>query len=247
MWHKQVLDLGYHREVRFENAELDGLKLLITPAMPYVSDSFLLRAKDFIEQGGVWIAGPVTGTRGKEHTVPTDAGLGLLEKLAGVTTQYVMPLTGTGATGELLGVSSELSGWCAAMTAHEGTQVVGTLTAGRGKGLAFVTERRIGKGKLVLLGAMPHGDNKDDMLNTLIHHYAGEAGISRLADTPSGVVIVPRTNNRGQKIWIVLNMLADKRSVSLPKEAIDVFTGKSLGGTLSLDGYTQHVIQVTGV
>ena len=83
------------------------------------------------------------------------------------------------------------------MTAHEGTQVVGTLTAGRGKGLAFATERRIGKGKLVLLGAMPHGDNKDGMLNTLIHHYAGEAGVSRLADTPSGVVIVPRTNNRG--------------------------------------------------
>ena len=247
MWHKHVLDLGYHREVRFENAALDGLKLLITPAMPYVSDAFLLRAKDFMEQGGVWIAGPVTGTRGKEHTVPTDAGLGLLEKLAGVTTQYVMPLTGTGATGELLGVSSELSGWCAAMIAREGTQVIGTLTQGRGKGLAFATERNIGKGKLVLLGAMPYGEHKDTMLNALISHYASEVGVNPLADVPAGVVIVPRTNKRGQRIWIVLNMLADTRSVALPASATDLLTGKPLGNTLTLDGYTQHVIQVKGI
>ncbi len=247
MWHKQVMDLGYHREVRFENASLDGLKMLITPAMPYVSEAFLLRAKDFMEKGGIWIAGPVTGTRGKEHTVPTDAGLGLLEKLAGVTTQYVMPLTGTSATGELLGVSSELSGWCAAMTANAGTKVVGTLTEGRGKGLAFVTERNMGKGKLVLLGAMPHGDKKDTMLNTLIDHYANAAGIPRLADTPSGIVVVPRTNRRGQRIWIVLNMLADKRSLTLPTGSVDVMSGQSLGTTLDLEGYMQHVIQVKGV
>lgn len=49
MWYKQVLDLGYYCEVCFENVELDGLKLLIIFVMLYVSDSFLLRVKDFIE------------------------------------------------------------------------------------------------------------------------------------------------------------------------------------------------------
>lgn len=45
------MNLGYHREVRFENAELDGLKLLITSAMPYVSAKFLSRALLFVEKG----------------------------------------------------------------------------------------------------------------------------------------------------------------------------------------------------
>ncbi len=96
MWHAKLMNLGYHREVRFENAELDGLKVLITPAMPYVSAEFITRALAFVEQGGTWIAGPVTGTRGKEHNVPTTAGLGLLDKLAGVETKFVVPLTHTG-------------------------------------------------------------------------------------------------------------------------------------------------------
>ena len=39
-------------------------------------EPFLRRVRAFVENGGVWIAGPLTGTRTLEHTVPTDAGLG---------------------------------------------------------------------------------------------------------------------------------------------------------------------------
>ena len=242
MWHKQLLDAGLHREARFEGASLDGLKLLITPAMPYVSEAFLIRAEAFMRRGGIWIAGPVTGTRGKEHTVPVEAGLGLLEKMAGVSTQYLLPLTGTKAQGELLGVESELSGWCAAVKAKAGTSIVGTITKGRAKGLAFATERPIGKGKLVMLGAQPHGDNSDAMLNRLIGHYAQQAGVKMHFDVPEGIVIVPRKSSQGKLLWIVLNMLNESKTVSLPAGATDMLSGRTLGPSTLLSPYARLII-----
>jgi len=116
MWHGLIREQGFHREVRFEGAELTGLKLLFTPAMPYVSEAFAEKIIKFVEAGGTWVAGPVTGTRGREHTVPVDAGLGLVDALAGVTTDFVVPLTKTGTTGTAFGISVPLGGWCAAMT-----------------------------------------------------------------------------------------------------------------------------------
>lgn len=51
-WHVLLLDLGVHRDVRFEGADLAGLKLLITPIMPAVSGDFLQRVDAFVQAGG---------------------------------------------------------------------------------------------------------------------------------------------------------------------------------------------------
>lgn len=246
LWHKHLLDLGFNREVRFENASLDNLKLLVTPAMPYVSEAFLLRAHDFMQDGGIWIVGPVTGTRGKEHTVPTEAGLGLLEKLAGVTTDYVLPLTGTQAEAQLMGIDGQLSGWCAVVKPHEGTKVIGRITSGRAKGMAFATEKQIGKGKLVLLGAQPFGDNQEVMLQTLLTQYGKEAQTQMNFTLPKGIVVVPRKHKNGQTFWIVLNMLNQSQRVNLPKGATDFKTGRRLPLTIEIAAYKRHVIHVNG-
>ncbi|OIQ78955.1 beta-galactosidase YesZ [mine drainage metagenome] len=75
-WHRLLLEAGLYRGVRFEGASLEGLKLLVTPLMPYASPEFLARVERFVRAGGIWICGPVTGTRTGEHTVPTDGGRG---------------------------------------------------------------------------------------------------------------------------------------------------------------------------
>lgn len=127
-WHRVVFELGYHRDVRFEGASLDGLKMLITPAMPYVSEEFLQRVIAFVKAGGIWLIGPGTGLREREHTVPTTAGMGLLDAVAGVETQYVFPLTSTAITGKVENKTLNFTGWCAAVkAAHSDTKVLGYL------------------------------------------------------------------------------------------------------------------------
>ncbi len=243
MWHSQVQQLGYHRDVRFENASLDGLKLLITPAMPYVSPEFLHRVMEFVQQGGIWIAGPVTGTRGKEHTVPTDAGLGLLDDFAGVHTRFVVPLTNTGTEAEAFDQRFEISGWCAAMTPKPGTKVMGMIRTGVAAGNAFLTERMLGKGKVVVLGAQPHGEQADGVMQQVIKHYAQEAGVAAPVQASKGIVVSPRINSQGKPLWVAINMQPETGELSLPAGARDAISGEKLGLSVSLNQYKWRAIQ----
>ncbi|CAG7638091.1 Beta-galactosidase YesZ [Paenibacillus allorhizosphaerae] len=112
-FYERILHMGIHRDVIPEGAELDGYKLLFTPFLPYVSADYIKRAEAFVENGGIWIVGPLTGGRTEHHTIHTDAALGALEHLAGVETLFTYPMDGTGAIGRAFGLSAPLGLWSA--------------------------------------------------------------------------------------------------------------------------------------
>ncbi|WP_051235607.1 beta-galactosidase [Marinimicrobium agarilyticum] len=229
LWHKKVFELGYHREIRFEGAELDGLKLLITPAMPYVSEEFLQRVIAFVKAGGVWLVGPGTGTRGREHTIPTDSGLALVDDVAGVSTEYVFPLTDTGIQGQADNRTLDFTGWCAAVKAdHSDTRVLGTLKTDLAPGTAFLTERKLGKGKVVLLSAHPVGESGDQFLNELVQRYAQELGLTAPFEVSAGTVVAPRVDAQGRRLWVAVNMDGEGGELSVPAGAKDAASGESI-------------------
>ena len=248
LWHENFRRLGYHRDVRFEGADLDGLKLLITPAMPWVSESFLARVEKFVSAGGIWIAGPATGIRGAEHTVPTDAGLGLLENFAGVETEFVFPLTEAEASGSAFGKTAPLSGWCAAVkAAHPDTRVRGELHSAQAENLGFLTERKMGQGKVVLLSAHPDGDEGQALLDALIVRYASEAGVLARHNCSAGVTICPRRDFANRDLWFVINMENGPGEAEIPAGSIDAFSGQALGSTtLHLNGFAWRALVLPG-
>jgi beta-galactosidase len=242
-WHERLIDAGLPRDLRFENASLDGLKLLVTPLMPYVSDGFRERVKAFVEKGGIWICGPLTGTRTGEHTVPTDAGLGALDALAGVETVFSFPVTGAGAEGEFAGVTAPLSGWCHAFRpSHLDTKFVGALKCEQAPGLAFITERKLGRGAIVLLGAQPQGDAGAELLTKLLAHYAGQAGATRIASS-KGTLVCPRVTPDGRVLWLAINLDGHGGQVELPRSGQDALSGAALtAGPLKLARYEHLVV-----
>ncbi|MGO4892006.1 beta-galactosidase [Flavobacterium sp. W21_SRS_FM6] len=243
MWHSYIMDLGFHRDVRFENAALDGLQVLITPAMPYVSEDFMQRTLAFVEQGGVWLVGPVTGTRGKEHTVPTTAGLGLLDKFAGVNTEFVVPLTDTGSKGTAFGITAELSGWCAAMQVKSGTQVIGRIDDGAAAERAFITQRKIGKGHIVVLGVQPFGDNAQAMIDAVLQHCIELAKVKGHYQVSQGTIVAPRVEADGRILWIVTNMNGEGGELTLPNGGTDALTGKAIAsGKLSIEPFLWRAV-----
>lgn len=239
LWHRLFVDAGIHRDVRFEGASLDGLKLLVTPAMPYVSPDFLARVEEFVRNGGIWICAPVTGTRAAEHTLPTDAALGAIEALAGVETVFSFPITGAGATGEAFDCTAPLAGWCNALRpASPDTMVVGTLQSALAPGLALLTERTLGAGSIVVLGALPEGAEGRGLLERLVAHYAALAGIVTRAASSPGTLICPRVFADGRPLWIVVNLDGRGGQVTLPSGATDAFSGELIpAGTYQLARY----------
>ncbi|MFT3782931.1 MAG: beta-galactosidase [Nibricoccus sp.] len=244
-WHERLMDAGLPRDVRFENATLDGLKLLVTPLMPYVSDAFRERVQAFVEAGGVWICGPLTGTRTGEHTVPTDAGLGALDALGGVETVFSFPVTGTGATGEFQGLSAPLSGWCQAFRPnHADAKAVGALKCDRAPGFAFITERKLGKGLVVMLGAQPQADAGAVLLTQLLAHYAERAGAKRIISS-KGTLVCPRVSKDGRVLWLAINLDGRGGQVELPRSAKDAVSGASLpAGALKLARYEHRAVWI---
>jgi beta-galactosidase len=209
LWHRVVLDLGIHRDVRFEGADLAGLKLLITPMMPAVSAAFLQRVESFVRAGGIWICAPVTGTRTAEHTVPTNAGLGALDDLAGVETIASFPATGTDVIGEAFDAKVPVAGWCSAFHSSQATtKIVGTLRTllVPGHEAGWITERKLGDGLVVMIGAMPTGDRARAMLEKLVAHYAHRAGVTEKYAVSAGTVVCPRIGDDGTNFWIAVNM-----------------------------------------
>lgn len=237
-WQTLIMDKGYHRDVRFEGASLDGLKVLVTPSMPHVSETFAEKVVKFVKEGGVWIVGPGTGMRTHEHTVPTNTGLGLVDAIAGIEAEFVFPLTGTGITATVGKKTLSLTGWGASVKpANDSTRVLGSVNSSLVNNGAYLTERKLGKGKVVFLGAHPTGDEGRAFLQDLVHQYAQEAGVGAPFTVTPGTVVCPRIKEDGSHVWIVINMDGKGGKLSLPRGATHAITGKSLGSSHSLTAY----------
>ncbi|HEU5080679.1 MAG TPA: beta-galactosidase [Opitutaceae bacterium] len=227
-WHRAVVDLGLHRDVRFEGAPLDGVKLLITPLMPHVSPAFLKKAEEFVRGGGVWLCLPITGTRAPEHAAQTEAALGEIEKLAGVQTAFAYPITDTGATGTAFDVTVELAGWCCALRSeNSNTDTLGTIRTDRlPPGLAFLTQTRLGAGWIVLLGAEPRGGGEHELRQRLIEHCAKLAALRRRFDVTPGIVVGPRALSNGRERWVVVDLEGKGGVLRLPTDATDAVSNR---------------------
>ncbi|KHF33308.1 Beta-galactosidase YesZ [Paenibacillus sp. P1XP2] len=199
------------------------------------------RSLAFVENGGIWIVGPLTSIRTEEHTVPTDAGLGGLEPFAGAETVFTYAMDGTGTLGEAFGMKAPLSLWSTVFEVSEAISM-GNLSGGPSPGLSFLTEVKRGKGKLVLLGSMPAGDDGNEMLERMLIHYGNEANVTRRADTTKGTIVAPRVSET-EELWVIVNMNGEGGSVTLPHEGTDKISGAIVSaGKLEVGPYEYRVI-----
>ena len=229
--HGLMQDAGLNKDLIPEGAPLNGYKLLFTPLMPYVSRDYLLRATEFVNNGGIWIIGPMTGSRGEYHTVNTDCCLGKLEEIAGVTVDFYGPMSGTGASIEALGQSAPICMQGASLTALEGTEVLGYIRGGLTDGCACLTQRTMGKGKVVMLSVMPQlgSPQGERLLTDIILGYALEAGVDDTYKASKGTVIIQREGDGEYKRVITVINGTDKDGwYQLDCDGVSVFNGKTV-------------------
>ena len=242
-FYKQILSMGIHRDLTPEGASLEGYKLLLTPFLPSLSQEYLDRARTFVENGGTWIVGPLTGGRTEEHTVHTDCALGDLEKVAGVDVLFTYPMDGTGTVGRAFDISAPLGMWSSVFEFEQGS-TVGVLEEGISIGKSFITEKRLGSGKIVMLGSMPVGVEGEQLLQKLVDHYSKEASVKLRTDVTNGTIVAPRKGKDGNSVWFIINLNGEGGSVTLPAEGIDLLTNKPVKeGKLEVGKFAYKVIQ----
>ncbi|QNF30480.1 beta-galactosidase [Metabacillus elymi] len=219
-YYERILSMGIHRDVIPEGASFEGYKVVLTPFIHFLSDDYLIRGKHFVENGGIWIVGPLTGGRTEEHTIHTDRALGELEKLAGVKVLFTYPMDQSGTIGSAFGCSAPLGLWSTVFEYSE-EHSVGTITEGLSAGKSFLTEHSLGKGKIVMLGAMPIGREGDVLLKRMIDHYSILAEVNQRTDVTPGTIVAPRENDHSI-IWFMINMDGNGGSVTIPFKGYDI-------------------------
>lgn len=241
-FYERILSMGIHRDVIPEGAELDGYKLLFTPFIHYLSSDYIERAQAFVQNGGIWVIGPLTGGRTENHTIHTNAALGELEQLAGIETLFTYPMESTGTIGQAFGVSAPLGMWSAVFEPKEAI-AIGILEEGLTSGKAFITEHRLGKGKIVMLGSMPMGEEGDVMVKKLIDHYAVDAHVRLRTDVTVGTIVAPRQGD-DYHLWVIINMDGKGGSVTIPQEGYDLLAQTEIKpGSLGIGKYEYRIIR----
>lgn len=217
-WTKQMRALGLHLDIVPEADSLEGRKLLFTPFMPAIPEAVFERIEAFVRSGGIWVSGPLTAGRTEEHTVHLDAGLGRLESLAGVRTVHSYPLFNSGACGLALGCKVELTGW-SYLFESTGATILGMVEGGPTPGLGFLSEYKLGKGKIVLLGAQPTGDSAPTFYKALFDHYTSECSTVDRFNVSEGTIVAPWTKD-GQEILICVNMDGQGGQLEIDGESV---------------------------
>lgn len=242
----QLIDRYYvpmtERQLRVDvidpSASLDDYDVVVSPFVAALDESGLReRLKKWIEDGGTWIAGPLTDIRTMDCTKFTHSPFGSLEEWTGVYCKYQIPgdprdfamrySDGTEALGKI---------WYDGFV-QNGAEVLATYTEGPLSGLAAIVRKRMGKGQIILLGTVPDPDHLVGIISE-----AGSSELGPYFEASSNVLVVPRKGN-GMEGAVVIELKNEPGKIELPCSYKDLLTGQSLKGELDVPGYTVMVLQ----
>lgn len=132
---------------------LDGYDVLISPYTSTLDENgFIARVKKWVENGGVWIVGPMSDIMDGNVSKYTDAPYSFLEEYAGVYTKYQKPIDNDVFEAAWADGTPCKIGTCFDAYELRGAEGLAYYTAGEFEGLCAVAKRTVGKGTVILLG-----------------------------------------------------------------------------------------------
>jgi len=210
---------------------LDGYEVLISPFLTTVDEyGFKERVISWVKNGGTWIVGPMSDIMDGNVSKYTQAPFGFLEEFAGVYTKYQKPIdndvykarwTNDGECG--------ISVCYDAYECKEGTESLAQYVEGDFAPLSVICERKVGKGKVILVGSVITGGDLLRLVNRKPIAKASENVILvERSGKASGIIVVETENKGGYVI--------------LEGEYTDLITGKCLSGRYDVSPYEVLVL-----
>ncbi len=221
--------------------EMSPYKMIVSPfLMTLEMDGLKQLLKQWIEDGGIWVAGPATDIRNIDGGKYFHAPFGVLEDWAGVTCKFSLP----GLPREFKvnwggGKISQGSYWYDALVPKPGTKALATYKEGPMAGSAAVTYRKMGKGAVVLLGTLPQPAD----LQALLAKLAKEAGVETSAKASPNLMVVPRKGSTYEGLMVVEHE-NKPATLSLKKPMVNLLDGKTYKGNIKVKPYQVMVLSL---
>lgn len=235
--YRQVIEEQFHDAFAHYNVDmidtphaLDGYRVLFSPFLSHIDKETRERIEQWVNAGGTWIVGPMSDIMTDYAAKATNAPFFFLEELAGVYTRYQKPIANEVFTASWSdGTPLSISGCYDAFEPTD-SQSLATYDAGEFGGFSVVTERSVGKGKVILLGSIPsHAD-----LRRL-------AGFDPIAPASENVRVVRRSGARNG--LIALELAGQSGAVTLDGVYTDLISGEKKAGEVTLKPYEVLVLE----
>lgn len=237
--YRETLIKKYYAAFRHYNVDvvdtphgLDGYEVLVSPFLACADENgFKERVTEWVENGGIWIVGPMSDVMDGNVSKYTNAPYSFLEELAGVYTKYQKPLDNDVFRAQWTNDGDCAVGMCYdAYECNEGTKSLAHYVAGEFAPLSVVTERKVGKGKVILVGSvLSHGDILRLADRAPIAEASGNVVLTERTGTENGIIAVEVENKSGN---IILN-----------GSYTDLITGKAYSGKTEIPPYGVLVLK----
>lgn len=237
--YRQTILEKYHAALRHYNIDvidtphtLDGYEVIVSPFLACADENgFKERITEWVKQGGTWIVGPMSDIMDGNVNRYTHAPYGFLEELAGVYTKYQKPVANEVFKAQWTNDGDCKIGMCYdAYECLEGTKSLAHYRAGEFTSLSVITERKVGKGKIILVGSVISGG---DLLRLV--------GRAPIAEASENVVLVERSGNERGMIAVEIENKCGY--LVLDGEYTDLITGKNLTGKIEVSPYEVFVLK----
>ncbi|MBQ2546291.1 MAG: beta-galactosidase trimerization domain-containing protein, partial [Clostridia bacterium] len=239
--HRAMLKGGVRPDVIGATHSLDGYKLLVSPCVMTLEDGDLAaKIRKFVEDGGVWVAGPLTDVRNAIGAHYTDRAMGMMEEWLGIRQDYGIPTDGSVLrTAWTDGEELHVRKWAENYTNLGGGEVLASVTGGHSAlvGEVVIGRYRVGKGEVILCGALL----EDADLSKLLSIAYADAGITPY-ETTGTLNVVPREGEAGEGL-ILCETAHAPASVRIGAPMTDLLTGEMFEDEIPVEPYGVRVMK----
>lgn len=213
---------------------LKGYEAVISPFLAYIDEDLKNRVVEWVKAGGTWIVGPMSDIMDRNVSKYTTAPYSFLEEFAGVYTKYQKPVANDVFKARWRdGEECKISLCYDAYEFDENDPNILSLARYEGDefdGLSVVTQRKVGKGRVILVGSvLAPGDILRLVNRAPIAEASENVILTERTGRQNGIIAVETENRKG---YIVLD-----------GEYTELLTGKKLKGKMEITPYQTLVMR----
>ncbi len=211
---------------------LEGYEILLSPFLCTADENGLKeRVLSWVERGGTWIVGPMTDIMDGDLKKYVHAPYSFVEELAGVYVRYQKPMDNDVFQAKWKdGTPCKIGKTFDAFTPLEGTEVLASYEGEEFDGLAVVTSRKVGKGRVILLGSRLSTEDLRKLID--------RAPILKASDN-----LTLSERSGAEEGIFVAELRGEKGYVRLDGEYVELITGKTLSGRVEVNEYQTLALQ----
>ena len=240
-FYKPMIRAGLRPDVIDEEAKLDRYKVVFSPFMLTLEQGDLrARIRNWVENGGIWVTGPMTDIRTGDGTRFTDRLHGMLEDMTPAVFKYWFPDKEKRTTSAWKGGEEFGGNLYYEIFEPDPSADMANVTAGHKevRGGAVLQCFPVGKGFVYVLGTAP--DEKD--MRKLLTRICEKAGIP--CDTVEGDSVIVSVREGSEKSGVILTDVGGSGGVYHTNARYkELISGEIMENDITVEPYAVMVLE----